>query len=137
MRFPAPPASARTSSFKVSKRRELDISAVAAGCYIELDDAGLVTVARFGFGGMAATPARARAWKRRCSGATWSRETVLEASARIDDDFKPIDDARASAWYRGTLAKNLLLGFYLETLGTPAPKLSPRPSGTVHLEVTR
>ncbi|MCA9654138.1 MAG: FAD binding domain-containing protein, partial [Myxococcales bacterium] len=54
-----PPAGARIGAYKVSKRREMDISAVACGLRVDLDEAGVVAAARLGFGGMAATPARA------------------------------------------------------------------------------
>ena len=59
-------------------------------------------------------------------------ESALPALAR---DFQPIDDLRGSAWYRGTVAANLIRGFVLETRRTPIPNLPQRPSATVHLEV--
>jgi len=52
---------ARRSDFlKVSKRRELDISIVAAAYSIDTDPAGIVRRARLAYGGVAATPVRAR-----------------------------------------------------------------------------
>src|SRR5206468_1054130 len=46
--------------FKVSKRREMDISTVA-GCFVvRLDDSGKIAHARLAYGGVAAMPMRAR-----------------------------------------------------------------------------
>jgi xanthine dehydrogenase small subunit len=51
---------ARAGAYKVSRRRELDISAVAAGFVVRVGDSGDVIDARLAFGGMAAVPLRAR-----------------------------------------------------------------------------
>lgn len=37
--------------------------------------------------------------------------------AALDEDFAPITDMRASAGYRRAVARNLILKFYLETVG--------------------
>jgi len=133
--LPDLPAHARVAAYKVSKRRELDISTVAAGCYVELDPAGRVSEVRIAYGGMAATPARARHLEAALLGRSWSLAQVEAALPALAQDFRPIDDLRGSAWYRGTVAANLIRGFVLETQREPRPNLSQRPSGTVHLEV--
>ena len=133
--LPPLPASARIAAYKVSKRRELDISTVAAGCYVELDPAGRVSEIRIAYGGMAATPARARNLEAALLGRSWSLAQVEAALPALAQDFRPIDDLRGSAGYRGTVAANLVRGFVLETQSEARPNLSQRPSGTVHLEV--
>ena len=125
---------ARVTAYKVSKRQELDISAVAAGLLVEVDD-GVVTRARFAYGGMAATPKRAVNAERAVVGRPWTEATVEGAARALDRDFTPIDDHRGSAWYRQTVAKNLLRGFFFETEQTPSPRHRHRPTGT--LEVRR
>jgi xanthine dehydrogenase small subunit len=55
----------------------------------------------------------------------------------IDLDFQPISDHRGSAWYRAEVAKNLLLGFFLETQAGGLVTLDARPTSTVHLEAAR
>lgn len=132
---PEPPANARTAAYKVSKRRELDISAVAAGLYVETGANGEVTLVRAAFGGMAATPARARQLEAALLGKPWTEATVEAALPALARDFRPLDDHRGSAWFRGQVAENLVRGFYLETRGAGRPELPPRPSSTVHLEV--
>jgi len=130
-------ADARASSYKVSKRRELDISAVAAAFLVELGPAGEVTTIRAGYGGVAATPARARHFEAALEGKPWNRSSVEAAILALSDDFTPLDDHRASAWYRRTVAANLARGFFLETEGVETPDLPDRPSGTVAVEVSR
>ena len=80
---PRVPASVRASSYKVSKRRELDISTVSAAFYVDTDAAGKVTVARLAYGGMAATPKRAAGAEAALVGQPWSEATV-ELAAQGD-----------------------------------------------------
>ena len=129
------PRGALTRAYKVSKRQELDISAVAAGLYVRLDGA-TIAHARFGFGGMAATPARAKAAEAAVIGRPMEAATFEAAAQALDDDFTPIDDHRGSAWYRRTVAKNLLRGFYAEVSSGADERLPYRPSGTVVCGVT-
>lgn len=123
----------RAAAYKVSKRQELDISAVALGAWLRLDASGVVKDVRLGFGGMAATPARAVATEAALVDKPWSEASVEAAVARLDDDFTPIDDHRGSAWYRQTVAKNLVRGFFFETEADPRPRLPHRPTATVLL----
>jgi xanthine dehydrogenase small subunit len=127
---PNPHPEARMAAYKVSKRRELDISAVSCGLYV-LEQAGVVVEARFGFGGMAATPARAKAAEAAVLGKPWTEASALAAGAALSTDFTPMSDHRGSAWYRSKVAANLLLGFWHETQGTAVPSLPAFPSGTV------
>ncbi|MBQ1926232.1 MAG: xanthine dehydrogenase small subunit, partial [Proteobacteria bacterium] len=53
---------------------------------------------------------------------------------KIGEDFSPISDFRASAWYRKTVACNILRGFYHETLENHVPQRMYRPTSTIQLE---
>jgi xanthine dehydrogenase small subunit len=130
---PRPPPSARISSYKVSKRRELDISTVASCFFVSLDEKNKVDCVRLGYGGMAATPARARETEALILGSDWTEDTVTRACEALARDFSPISDLRGSAWYRAELAKNLLRGFFSETKATPTPRLSHRHTATVEV----
>jgi len=125
-----PPPHARVVAYKVSKRREMDISAVAAGLRVDVED-GVVIGARLGFGGMAATPARARKAEAAMVGQPWSEATCEAAAKAIADDFTPMSDHRGSAWYRATLAGNLLRGMFADVATERMPRLPDRPSGTL------
>jgi xanthine dehydrogenase small subunit len=125
--------SPKVGAYKVSKRRELDISAVSGAFVVETDAFGRVTRARFAFGGMAATPARAFEAERAIQNEIWGVEAVEMACDALGRDFQPIDDHRASAWYRTTVAANLLRGFALEWEAHDSPQLPARPSHTFAL----
>lgn len=116
---PKPAAGALDAAYKVSKRREEDISAVACGFHVELDG-DRVKVARLAYGGMAATPKRAAAAEAALVGQPWTLETVAKAEAAMAEDFQPLSDWRATAGYRGRVAANLLRRFYLESTGETA-----------------
>jgi len=110
--LPAPDAAMR--AYKLSKRFDCDISAVAAGLSIELDGQR-VRSARFAFGGMAAIVKRAAKAEAAVLGQPWTEATVDAAMAAIDTDFTPLTDMRASAAHRSRVARNLLKRFWLET----------------------
>jgi xanthine dehydrogenase small subunit len=111
---PKIPAGRLFKLFKLSKRFDQDISAVMAGICVEMQD-GVVADARIAFGGMAATPKRARACEAALTGRPWSQATVEAAMAALASDFQPISDMRASADYRLQVAQNLLLKAWLDS----------------------
>ncbi|HEX6708492.1 MAG TPA: xanthine dehydrogenase small subunit [Albitalea sp.] len=101
-------------AYKVSKRYDSDISAVAAVFAIERDG-DRVTQVRLAFGGMAATVKRAGAAEAAVAGRPWTEDSVRAAQAALAEDFTPLTDMRASAAYRMRVAQNLLWRFWLET----------------------
>ena len=130
--IPVPQPNEHVGVYKVSKRRELDISAVCAAMKVRLDPDGRVESASIAYGGMAATPSRAAATERAITGQRWSEDAARRASAHIRQDFTPISDHRGSDWYRATVAENLLIGFALETATGPAPiRMPARSTGTI------
>jgi xanthine dehydrogenase small subunit len=105
--------------YKVSKRFDQDISAVCGAFRLRLID-GVVRDIRIGFGGMAATPVRATAVEAALMGRPWTEPTIRTAQTVMDSAFSPLSDMRASAAYRRTVARNLLLKCFLETNGEAA-----------------
>ena len=85
---------------------------------------------------MAATPSRAREVEAALVGQPFTSATFEAASLAVERDFSPIDDHRGSAWYRATVARNLVAAFYLETRDDDAPQLPDRPTHTCVLEVS-
>ncbi len=96
---------------KLSKRRDQDISTVAAGYRLHLEN-GKIEDVHMGFGGMAATPLRPAHVEQCLKGQPFSAATFEAAAAAVARDFQPIDDWRGSAAYRLTAAANLLRRLY-------------------------
>jgi xanthine dehydrogenase small subunit len=113
---PAPRTGQRIASYKVSKRFDQDISAVCAAFAFSIEG-GRISSARMVFGGMAATPARARATEAALTGKVWDSESVEAAAAALAQDYQPLSDLRATSEYRLSVAGNLLRRFYLESQG--------------------
>ena len=120
VKVPVPHAQRWVAAYKVSKRFDQDISAVAVALVVQVAD-GRVVAARIAFGGMAAVAARALATERALIGAAWTEASVDTAVARLAEDFKPLTDMRASSAYRLQAAGNLLRRFYFEHGGSPDP----------------
>ncbi|WP_323015059.1 xanthine dehydrogenase small subunit [Devosia sp.] len=103
--------------YKLSKRRDEDISALLGAFRVKLDENGRVAQLRIAFGGMAATPKRAKTVEAALIGQPWTEAGIEAALASFASDYQPISDMRASADYRLLTAQNLLRRFYLETTG--------------------
>jgi xanthine dehydrogenase small subunit len=101
-------------AYKISKRRDSDISAVCAGLWLA-HDGQVITDARVAFGGMAATARRASATEAALIGQPWTETTLRQAQAALAQDFQPLSDMRATAVYRLRVAQNLLERWWLET----------------------
>ncbi|WP_028033086.1 xanthine dehydrogenase small subunit [Chelativorans sp. J32] len=118
---PLPTPETRFAVWKVSKRRDEDITAVLGAFALTVGPDGTVASARIAYGGMAATPKRALAVETALIGKPWTMDTVEQALPAYERDFTPISDMRASAAYRMMAAKNLLRRFFLEMSGTSKP----------------
>jgi xanthine dehydrogenase small subunit len=108
--------------YKVSKRFDQDISTVMGAFRFTLAGSQ-VEAARIAFGGMAATPKRARCTEAALRGAALEDPSTWEAAiAQLDDDFSPISDLRASAHYRRQVARGLLRKALIEIAGAPSDR---------------
>ena len=63
---------------------------------------------------MSEIPKRAIHCESSLVGARWSEQAFVEAAKKMEDDFTPISDARASELYRMNVTKNLLKRYWLE-----------------------
>ena len=107
-------------AYKIAKRFDQDISAVMAAFKFTLVRHRIET-ARIAFGGMAATPKRAREAEAALTGAALDDQaTWSEAIAALARDYQPISDMRASAAYRMEVAQALLKKALIEVGGTEA-----------------
>ena len=105
--LPRPEPGRHLRVWKLSKRREDDISAVLGAFAWRLED-GVLREVRLAFGGMAAIPKRAAAAEAALEGQPPTVARFQAARAALQDDFQPMSDVRGSAHYRELSAANLL-----------------------------
>lgn len=104
---PRPAVDHNLKVWKLSKRREDDISAVLAAFAWRLDN-GVLRDVRLAFGGMAAIPLRATATEAALEGRAPGSPAFDAARQVLGDELRPMSDVRGSADYRCTAAGNLL-----------------------------
>ncbi|GAB0101432.1 FAD binding domain-containing protein [Nocardia sp. JMUB6875] len=113
VRFPLPLAKV-TAFHKIAKRRFDDISSVAVAFALDIED-GVVSRARIGLGGVAATPIRALDTEAALIGKPWSTETIEAAAAILQGEGTPMNDHRASSEYRAAMLGQSLKKLYAQT----------------------
>ena len=118
IKIPYLPAGEKLACYKITKRKDEDISALCGAFRVFVNDDGNVGMIRIAFGGMAATPKRAVAVEDALIGKPWTSATIEEAIPAFATDYQPLTDMRASAEYRLLAAQNLLRRFHLETTGS-------------------
>ncbi|MBI3148143.1 MAG: xanthine dehydrogenase family protein subunit M [Betaproteobacteria bacterium] len=102
---PAPGHVARF--YKFGARPALDISTISIGLAGVRKNGHLENV-RVAFGAVAATPLRALATEEALEGRQLDAQTIARVAATARQEVQPIDDLRASAWYRQELVHNML-----------------------------
>ena len=102
--------------YKVSKRYDQDISTVCGAFNLRVAK-GHVADVRIAFGGMAATPVRARKAEKFLTGKRLESDTVDEACRILGEEFTPMTDMRGDAAYRSMVAANLFHRYIAELSG--------------------
>jgi len=115
VKIPIPNKTEIIKSYKISKRKDLDISTVSACFNLTKDEKSIVKDIFIVYGGMAATTSRATKTEKFLIGKQWNRENIEKAMKLIDEDFTPISDARSGAEARKIMARNLMMKFYNDT----------------------
>jgi len=118
---PMPAKDSHFAVYKITKRRDEDITASLGAFLLMLAKDGTVASIRIAYGGMAATPKRASAVEAALTGKPWTEDAVNAALEAYAGDFTPLTDMRATAEYRMLAARNLLVRFFAETQGGTAP----------------
>ncbi len=103
-----------SQSYKIGKRGTDDISIVAAGFTVDLDEKQSIIQARLGYGGVAAIPIRAYEIESILEGKPWHIHTIQKIKSLLKDTFTPLTDLRGSAEYRKMLVANLFEKFFVE-----------------------
>lgn len=102
--FDQPPADFVGRFLKSGPRPALEISTVSVAIGGRLSGGKLHNV-RVAMGSVAPTPLRARLVEAALEGKTLDSASISAAMAAAGQDAKPIDDVRASAWYRDHLVR--------------------------------
>jgi xanthine dehydrogenase small subunit len=97
--------------YKVSKRKDLDISSFGAAIFTRMAGPRIEQI-RIAFGGVGPMVVRLPRTETFLSGKISSREVFAEAGNIACGEVTPISDVRGSDGYRRTLAKNILVKFW-------------------------
>jgi len=106
VRFKTPPQGAGSAFEKIGRRRAVTLALVNAAAYIEVEDE-TCRVARLALGAVADRPMRLWEAEEMLRGKELSEELIEEVSALCSRLVRPIDDVRASAWYRREMSRVL------------------------------
>jgi len=118
IKIPKPVNESIIKFYKVSKRKDLDISTVSAAFRLTLDKNRKINEIKIIFGGMAEMIKHAEKTEKFLLGKIWTRETIEQAMPILRSEFTPISDARSGKEFRSIAARNLLMKFYDELADT-------------------
>lgn len=99
--------------YKVSKRKDLDISTFTAAIWMRTAGSTIEAV-RLAYGGVGPNILRLAKTEAFLAGREFREDTFRDAGAIARDEISPISDVRGTADYRRLLAENVLLKFHAE-----------------------
>ncbi|HEY2882456.1 MAG TPA: FAD binding domain-containing protein [Pirellulales bacterium] len=111
--IPLPQTDEMLRLYKISRRRDLDISTFTAALRIELSG-DTIAQAAIAYGAVGPTVLRLRRTEQFLQGQPFSEQTMQAAGELAVEEITPISDVRGSQDYRLQLARNVLLKFYHE-----------------------
>ncbi len=104
--FNIPDKNSKIGLYKVSQRRDLDISSVNSSFIFKVKS-GKVETARIAYGGIAATPVRLKNVEDQLVGKPLDSQFLNQAKTLISSSIKPISDVRGSDEFRKLIDSNL------------------------------
>jgi xanthine dehydrogenase small subunit len=113
VKIPRLKASEHLRLYKVSMRKDLDISAVTFAGIIEIENEK-IKAARFCLGGVAATVIRLKDIEQKSVGLDFKKSTFETIAKTLPQIISPLSDLRASKEYRMKVAENFFLKFHQE-----------------------
>lgn len=106
VRIPLPGDNHVSRFFKLGTRPALDISTISIGIAGNFDKGCLLNV-RVAFGAVAPTPVRATLTEQALEGRHLDAASIEQIAAIARDEVQPINDVRATAWYRKEMIHNI------------------------------
>lgn len=110
VKFKMPASQDKMQNYKISQRRDLDISTVNASFKFSFEN-NKITQARLVFGGVAATTLRLEKLENELQGKEFDRPLVDKIKQEISQTLQPMSDVRGTDKYRKLLAVNLFERF--------------------------
>jgi xanthine dehydrogenase small subunit len=111
--IPLPPRSDRIGLYKVSKRKEMDISTFRAAIRVRAPG-GIIEQVMLAYAGVGPKVLRLPGTERYLAGRPFDEPTFREAGRRARAEVEPISDLRGSRDFRLSLSENILMRFYHE-----------------------
>ena len=115
IRFKIPEKNRHIENYKISQRRDLDISAVNASFNLQIENKKIIS-ARVSLGGVAATTVRATAFENELCGQEFKNLDIPKLKKMLADSVQPLSDVRGSSEYRKILVGNLFEKYASEHL---------------------
>jgi xanthine dehydrogenase small subunit len=112
--IPLPAPGERFRLYKVSKRKDLDISAFTAAIRVRVSG-NVITEARLAYGGVGPNIIRLRQTEDFLRDKAFTLDTFADAGRLARTEISPISDVRGSLAYRAQLAENILRKFHYDT----------------------
>lgn len=100
--------------YKISMRKDLDISAVTFAGIISLDKNKKIKSARIALGGVAATVVRLTEIEKKMIGEDFSKDSFIRFADTLPQYISPLSDLRASKEYRILVSQNFFRKFHDE-----------------------
>lgn len=113
--IPKPEDKSIVKSYKVSRRKDLDISTVSAAFSLSLSSASIINDIMLVYGGMAAKTQKAVKAASFLLNKQRAQGNIEQAMRIIQEEFTPLSDARSDDLTRKIAASNLLLKFFNDT----------------------
>ena len=113
IRWDLPDRSDMLKLYKVSKRKDLDISTFTAGILLKVKH-GKVKKARLAYGGVGPIVLRLPETERFIEDKPLTKSVFRQAGRIASNEISPISDVRASTSYRSLLSENILIKFFHE-----------------------
>ena len=103
--------------YKITRRRDLDISTFTAAIYLETAEEE-ITVAKLAYGAVGPVVLRMKNTESFLVGKKLTLETMQRAGDVAVDEISPLTDVRGSMDYRNNLARNVMAKYFYESQTT-------------------
>ena len=111
--IPIPPKDHYLKLYKVSLRKDMDISAVTFASLGQIEN-GLIKNIKIAYGGVGPVVKRLPKTEALLQNKNWNENIFKEAMEQVGKEITPISDVRGSAQFRTQVSKNLLMKYYRE-----------------------